>query len=87
MTPKAYVRKHGISGSEFGRRMKISKHTACRLINGSQNASPRLARRIQSKTKGEITVRDLRPDLAAVFGETLIVNGPVAENATDVNGT
>lgn len=63
MTPKAYCRKHGLSASEFGRRIGVSKHTACRLVKGNQKTSPKRALVIERKTLGEVTIYDLRPDI------------------------
>ena len=81
MTPKAYCRKYGLTGTEFGRRIGLSKHTACRLVKGNQKTSPKRALVIERKTKGEITASDLRPD---IFGRRpKLPTASVAENATD----
>lgn len=80
MTPRAYCKKHGLSGSAFGRRVGTSKFTACRLVKGSHKASPKLALAIEKKTRGEVTVYDLRPD---IFKRAKLPTAVVAENATD----
>jgi hypothetical protein len=84
MTPKAYCRKYGLTGTKFGERIGLSKHTACRLVKGNQKTSPKRALMIERKTKGEITVHDLRPD---IFGRRpKLPTTPVAETATGCQG-
>jgi hypothetical protein len=65
MKPKAYAKKHGLTGYALGERLGVSKSLGCLLIKGTRRVSPILARQIERRSRGEITVNDLRPD---VFG-------------------
>lgn len=39
------------------------------LAGGHRSASPQLAGLIENATNGAVTARELRPDLAAIFGQ------------------
>ncbi len=82
MTPKAYCKKHKITASEFGRRIGVSKHTACRLVAETHQTTPQRAIEIERLTNGEVTRQDLLPDFFGPAPDT----GAVAENETRTQG-
>jgi DNA-binding transcriptional regulator YdaS (Cro superfamily) len=65
MKPSAFARKNRLGGFALARLIGVSPSLGCLLIKGTRRVSPILARQIERRTKGGITVHDLRPD---VFG-------------------
>ena len=54
-----YLQKHNISGPDFGKIIKVSGETVRRWVKLGHRPTARIAKRIQTKTKGEITMEDL----------------------------
>jgi DNA-binding transcriptional regulator YdaS (Cro superfamily) len=54
------------SYTDFGRLIGCTPQQVGRLVRGSRQASPRMARLIEQATNGTVTREELRPD---IFGE------------------
>lgn len=65
MKPADYAKKHDLGGYALARLLGVSPSLGCLLIKGTRRVSPILAREIDMRTNGGISVHDLRPD---VFG-------------------
>lgn len=59
MELKQYLKEHGVTGEDFGRRVGISAASVTRISKGEQNISLSLARDIVTATGGKVTLEDL----------------------------
>ena len=61
-----WMAKNRLSQYEFARRYKISQPFLCQLLSGARRSGLATAKKIEEITKGEVTYKDLRPDLFEV---------------------
>lgn len=64
---KAYCTKKGITQKEFAELAGLHPQEVSNFINGIKSPGKTAAQKISKATDGEITFRDLRPDLAALL--------------------
>jgi len=60
---RAYLSAHGLSATEFAEIVGAAQPTISRILNGKRRPSPKLASKIEKKTRGEVPRHVLRPDL------------------------
>ena len=58
-----WLKKNGLSQARFAKIYKFSQPFVNQLVNGRKRASIETCRQIALITNGEVTGRDLRPDL------------------------
>ena len=61
-----YIRQFG--AHDLAKNIETSPAYLSQLAYGHRKASPRMAKKIEDATDGQVTVADLRPDLSALFG-------------------
>lgn len=71
MTPKEYCILRKLNGKAFAKRVGITKYTASRLLRFTaaerkrkrQNISAAVALQVHKRTRGQIGLHELRPDI------------------------
>ena len=56
-------------GSILAEKLGTSRMYLSHLAHGRRKASPKLARSIEEATNGDVSISELRPDLAKLFTE------------------
>jgi DNA-binding transcriptional regulator YdaS (Cro superfamily) len=63
MDIKAYLEKHELSQEQFAKQLGVSQGLVWQWLDGRTRITAERAVEIEEKTAGEVTRRDLRPDL------------------------
>ena len=58
-----YMERHGLTQTDFGRRIGVSQGMVWQWLNGYRPIGAERAVAIEKKTRGEIKRRHLRPDI------------------------
>lgn len=58
-----YMKRHGLTQTQFAERMGLSQGTVSLAISGRKPLGHKAAIRIAKKTKGEIPLEEIRPDI------------------------
>ena len=56
---KTYLKREGITGNDFGKKVRVSASTISRICSGKRLPSARLVRLIVMETAGAVTAVDL----------------------------
>lgn len=64
----AYLKEKRVKQNEFARLVGTSQAAISQILNKKTRPDPNTALRIERATNGEVKARDLRPDLAEIFG-------------------
>lgn len=56
---REYIRRHELTQKEFGRRVGVSQSMVSQIVTKRLAVSPRLAKRIEKRTRGELRRVDL----------------------------
>ena len=59
MQLKLYLTKNNLTVTEFAELINYSRTHLSAVINGTQNASPKLAKLVQKYTNGEVTAQEV----------------------------
>ena len=59
MRLSAYLKKHKLSNAAFAKQLDLSRATVCRYVNGEMQPSGRVAKLIETVTKGAVRPNDL----------------------------
>ena len=63
MEIKEYMRRKKLRGSDFASELGISHAYLCQIVSGARTPSKYVALVIESKTKGAVKAKTLRPDI------------------------
>jgi DNA-binding transcriptional regulator YdaS (Cro superfamily) len=69
MDLQTYIRSAGLSQAEFAAKIGSHPVTVSKWCSGAMLPGLGNVRAIEAETGGRVTAADLRPDLAAMFGE------------------
>lgn len=58
-----YLKRHKLTPAKFARERGLSRSFVCRLVKGERQASPEMAKQIETATEGQVPKHILRPDI------------------------
>jgi len=64
-----YLKQNDLTQKDFAEKIGVTQSAISQIIKGLSKPSAVTAWSIQEHTRGEVRARELRPDLAQIFGE------------------
>ncbi|MGE0383454.1 MAG: transcriptional regulator [Gammaproteobacteria bacterium] len=68
MDLSAYLKEHELTQDQFAKLIGVSQGLVHQWLKGRTSITPERAADIERATAGAVTARELRPDLAGIFG-------------------